>query len=157
MGQFFKKNACTIVGVLLILFSLMMYFVIIPSQVKHIEGYGISPQTFPKLMAVLLFVFSVIYTIQSCMNKEQETSYSHSSREQFIRFIVTILITVIYIMCIGKFGYIVSTIIALGAYLYMFGVRDWKITVPIMIITPIMIKIFFTCFLNMVLPRGMFI
>ena len=46
-------------GILLSIFSLIVYFLVIPAEISGSRGIGVSPRFMPELVCMILFVFAI--------------------------------------------------------------------------------------------------
>ncbi|WP_455675685.1 tripartite tricarboxylate transporter TctB family protein [Pradoshia sp.] len=103
---------------------------------KATLGNANGPLYFPIGLSILMFVLSVIYLFSELktLNKENE-----KIRELFegrvLKLIgVTIALGIVYALIFEKVGFLISTMIFLGALLfYMNGVKKWMVNIIVTI------------------------
>ena len=120
---------------LFLIAALVFYFYIIPTQTNisiAAKADVFSPDTFPKLLAVVIAAVSVIGLIYSLSRfiivskKEQNgEEKAESKKGWWIPYAVVILILA-YIICFDKIGFIPATIIFPPLVLFVIGGRNWK-------------------------------
>ncbi len=140
-------------GVILGVFSLLLYFVIIPAEVADVRGMGVSPRFLPEVVGILLFVLAVMLFMNGYRkrNQEEQKIFSLSRREAKL-VVKSLVLVALYIVVFDFAGYIISTMLALGLFMYMYGQRKKKVLISVTLAIPVLIYLFFTRVLHMVLP-----
>ena len=164
-----KVSKDTILGLCLAgVFTVILFFIIpravvVPSSIKIMS---LRPDFWPGFLLVLLIVFSLLLAgipiLKSIRSKDQtdtkKTKISActqpSQLEQFKPYVVMIGLFVYYIM-VEPLGIVVSSIIALGCLALLYGVCNMKTLVPVSVILPIGLYLFFTKIANIPLPVGL--
>jgi hypothetical protein len=149
-----RKELTIALGI--IAFCVLNLVHLIPSQVAA-EG---SKTTYPHLLNIMLFVFSVFYAAEALWQMRrmpQETRRSSGSRQGFIatygRTMLLIIVMAIWLFSMEVAGFILSTFLFLLAAAFIFGARSiWK---PV-VLSVTMPLIFHGIFrgLNSMLPEG---
>ena len=89
------------------------------------HGEEIGPDLVPTIVSWLIVIFGVMIALESVLLPSGEkTSKPLVTRDGVILNATIIGIGFLYFLLFLAFGYLVSTIIALGAILYMFGTRQ---------------------------------
>ena len=113
--------------VLLIIFGIVYITLTLNLQKSNI-GDPNSPMYFPMLLGILLTVMSCIYFIQE-YRKRHLTFKAFSQlfeKATFIRIILTIILAVIYAFIFERLGFLVSTVLFLGAIMFLInGYQRW--------------------------------
>lgn len=109
-----------ILGIVIVVFCLVLWFFIIPTQVK-----GKEQKIFPRLTIVFLAIPGVSLIVS---RKEVSGDFSHQSfdREGVIRVIVTACILAIYLFIIDYVGFFPASFLFFVILMAYFGVRSWK-------------------------------
>lgn len=151
--KFSEAKAEQFTGVLLGLFSVLLYIVLIPWQIADVKSAGVTPRFLPEALAVLLLVLSVCLFVNGYgkRNIAVQKNYSFAPKETAL-VIKSLLILSAYIIFLEVVGYLLTTIAALGLLMYMYGQRRVKILLPVTIGLPVAIYLFFTKVLQIVLP-----
>lgn len=139
-------------GALFAIFSVLLYWVIIPSQITVTrQQMGVSPRFFPELLAVLLFLFSVALAVNGWRIRDRENQKEIVFEPREVR-LVLLTLGVISLQTIGfnLIGYLVPAILAIAVCMYMYGQRNWLKIVLVSVLVPVGIKSLFS--LQMYLP-----
>lgn len=89
------------------------------------HGEEIGPDLVPTIVSWLIVIFGVMMGLESVLFPSSEkTSKPLVTRDGIILNAIIIGIGFLYFILFLAVGYLVSTIIALGAILYMFGTRQ---------------------------------
>lgn len=139
-------------GVILALFSILLYFVIIPSQIPATrQQMGVTPRFFPEMLAGLLFLFSVALAVDGWFMRGDKNQKEFVFESKEIRLVVLTL-GVISLQTIGfnLIGYLIPAILAMAVCMYLYGQRSWLKIVMISVLVPVGIKSLFG--LQMYLP-----
>ncbi len=140
-------------GVILGVFSLLLYFVIIPAEIADARSMGVSPRFMPEAVAILLFILAVLLFISGYRKKGQPGQKTFSlSRHEAVLVMKSLAMVAVYIIMFDLVGYIISTMVTLGLLMYMYGQRKKKVLVSVTLALPVLFYLFFTKVLNMVLP-----
>lgn len=142
-----------IIGLLLAAFSAAMLLWIIPYGVEQMGGNvgpGLDPTFVPKLIAGLLCFLAVLLALRRPPEKEDRVRLFPP------RSAVTIGFFVVYMVLTPLVGYLFASLVVLPAYLVFFGARSWKVVVPLSVLLPIGLYLFFAKVMLVMLPSGMF-
>ncbi|MBW2038081.1 MAG: tripartite tricarboxylate transporter TctB family protein [Deltaproteobacteria bacterium] len=140
-----------LIGVILFVFSLALYFIIIPYEVEQISertSTGLNPAFMPELTAFVLAFLSLLLIV-----KKRE-ALQERVRLFPLRVIITILLFIAYMVLTPLIGYLPATFLILPIYLLSFGMRRWKTVVVLSIIFPFILYLFFAKVMLVMLPRG---
>ena len=141
-------------GIILGLFSLALYFFIIPREIVFVkQQMGVSPQYFPNFLAGLLFVLSVALGVDGyrSRNKKNQKVIDITWKETRL---VAITLGVIALQNIGfdTIGYLIPAMLAIAALMYVYGHRNYITIVIVSVLLPVAIKLFFEKALQVYLP-----
>ena len=140
-------------GLILGVFSLLLYFVIIPAEVVDVHKFGLSPRFLPETVSLFLLFLACSLFVSGYRKKGQENQKIYTVNPQELKLIgKSLALFVLYVIAFDLFGYMIPTIIALSIFMYMYGQRKIKLLATISIGLPIAIYLFFTKALQMVLP-----
>lgn len=151
--RFSEAKAEQVSGGMLGVFSLILYFGLIPWQIGDVKVAGVTPRFLPEMLALFMLLLSVLLIINGYgkRNKPDQKFYSFAPRETAL-VIKSLLVISLYIILLEWSGYLLTTILALGSLMYMYGQRKKKVLLPVSIGLPIVIYLFFTKVLQIVLP-----
>jgi len=120
----------------------------------------INSRFFPRLCSLSLIIFAIIMALEDYItaksqgggeSKEQETIKGQTQQ------LVTIgILSLIYLLTFKPLGYIFSSILFVGLFLYFLGARKWFTLVTLSLLVPLMIFFVFKVFLDVPLPEGIF-
>jgi len=144
-------------GSVLLILSVALY-VFIPSQVETVVGDTLTPASLPMAITILIGTLSAILTLNGLVayrSSEKNQSKKIEMRPLFYMGITAILMAV-YVSFIPWMGYIVATAFALFCLSLLFGNRNWKQILAVMVIAPPAIMLFFRYTMLVLLPDGTF-
>ncbi|MDT8903443.1 tripartite tricarboxylate transporter TctB family protein [Anaeroselena agilis] len=140
-------------GIILGVFSLLLYFVIIPAEIADVRGMGVSPRFMPQAVGILLFILAVSLFISGYRKRDRQGQKTYSlSRHEAKLVVKSLAVVAAYIVAFDMVGYLIPTIVVLGLLMYMYGQRKKKVLFSVALGLPVMIYLFFTKVLHMVLP-----
>ncbi len=149
-----------VVGLIFLVFSIIFYFFIIPTQIQESSGMpaALSPSLFCRISLIFLMLLSLILIVIS--QHQTETAESRQELEEEnrgnnIRGLVSVSVAILYIVLISTLGFFTSTTLVVLFFTLYFGSRNWKlITLTLVILLPF-IYLLFVKGLNVVLPSGL--
>ena len=120
-------------GLFVCLFSLILCFLIIPSQVHVPKAFerGVSAQSpafFPTVISVSMFLLGCVIIAHSLARKEaigDENFLEHRFTRQGILIIFSLLI---YFVLLGTVGFYIGSGLILVLLVWFFGERRWRLT-----------------------------
>ena len=126
-------------------------------------GKEMAPLYFPLGLGLLMFIFGMILLIQAWSKggmkrdaEDREESIGFSYTAKLITF--TSVISILYALLFDVIGYVFSTILFLGAILFVInGKTQWKVNMIVSISFSLSIYIVFSKFLGIILPKMPFI
>ena len=144
-------------GVVLLLFSIILYFVLIPNFVESEGGLsGLSPQFFPNLSAIALGLFSaalivlkIIELIKSRTQKRKkddrpndDTMDNQLPQDRFRPYLAAAILSG-YFFLFDKLGFLIATPICLTALMLLFGLRKiFTIIITCVVVTTTLFVLF---------------
>ncbi len=151
--KFSEATAEQVTGVSLGVFSLLLYFVLIPWQIADVKVAGVTPRFLPEALAIFMLILSICLFVNGYGKRTNvgQKYYSFAPKETAL-VVKSLLILSGYIVLLEVLGYLLTTIAALGLLMYMYGQRRIKILIPVTIGLPVVIYLFFTKVLQIVLP-----
>ena len=142
-------------GLILIAFTLLVYFVLIPTQIPP-DRMGLSSSFFPKFSVIVIAGLSVILFFKALFSKnsEGEEVIFRMAKESAIRAVTIFSFMVSYMFLLHLIGFLISTPLFLAILLYYSGQRSWCVILPLIILVPAVLYAFFTFGMKLVLPQG---
>lgn len=149
-----RINKDAITGILFTIFSLVLFFVIIPLQVEPSEGgpMALSPRLFCQIVAVMLLLLSTALTYNGFFKSTEEAA--ETGKKSPFRSIITIVVASVYVLIMVPLGYFFSTALTMIFFLWFFGLRDWRGGFYFLLIILPFIYLLFVIALKVILPSG---
>ena len=143
LGAFF-----TVVGILFLV-------LIIPTQIKYVEGAFPQPRFFPNLICALMTVLGICLFTGGLKKKkadrEDQEVYSLTWREAKL-VLITLGILAVYVFALKWVPYLPATIVATGALVAIYGQKSKLKIVLTAVILPTIIYVGMTYGLQIKLP-----
>jgi len=146
------------IGIVIIVFCILLILFIIPDSIPTIKTSGMidSPRLFPYICSLLLMITGIYmiiyYEILSKHKANKETI--KQNKNELLRIIFFIIISIIYFIMINKLGYFLSTLIVLPIIFWYFGFKNKKIIITISIIFVLAIYLLFYKIMLVPFPQG---
>ncbi len=139
------------IGVGLFIFSLLMYFLVVPYQIKEISfGAGsLSPSFFPRVATAIIGFLSLVLMFNNFILKQQTRIHDFGPKALNI-----ILFLIGYLAGVHILGYLIATGLFLFALMIYLSKEKWWRYILIIIGFLIVNHLFFEKVLNLILPRG---
>lgn len=151
--KFAESKVDQVGGIIFGVFSLLLYFVIIPTEVVDSQQFGVSPRFLPQLVALSLLFLAICLFVSGYRKRNQENQKIYTINPTELKLIAkTLILFALYILALDFLGYMIPTIVVLGIFMYMYGQRRIKLLIAIALGLPVVIYFFFTKALQMVLP-----
>ncbi len=151
-------NRDIITGVLLLTFTTVLYFIVIPSQISAPEGgpIALSPRFFCDVITAILFFLSLLLSLNGIKKivSGQHEPASNPLNTNIIRASVAVFFSATYIFIIQIVGYYIATALIMVFFLLFFGVKSWKSIVLFLLIILLFTYLLFEIALKVYLPPG---
>jgi uncharacterized membrane protein len=148
-----------VIGILLFVVCLVTYFIIIPRQVGGELQRGLPPDFFPKFAVAFVGIFSAFLVFKDLLTKTEDAGPDETpvrKRQGRKGLILALIASLIYLILCTLIGYIISTIVMLAAFMWIFGERRWGTLVGVPLVTVAVIYLFFAKVMEVGFPLGMF-
>ena len=148
-----------VIGVLLFVVCLLTYFIIIPGQIEGEILRGLPPEFFPKFAVAFVAIFSVFLVFKDLLTKTEDTGPDETEvqkRQGRKGLIIALIASLVYLILCTLTGYIISTLVMLAAFMWIFGERRWGFLVGVPLVTIAAIYLFFAKFMEVSFPLGIF-
>lgn len=141
-------------SLILLIFSLLLYFVITPAAVEKggIEAAQ-DPSFMPNLITIILGILSFIMLLTETF-KPQQLPKEKVTPLFSLRVFIAIFLFILYMILTTLIGYIPSTFLALAAYLFFFGIRNWTTIIVLSTSFAALLYWFFAKIMFVMLPVG---
>lgn len=150
-----RKNskADIVAAICLLLVSLLVFWI---SKDFPSSKTGIGVSTFPKLLAGLLIIFSIVIIIQAIKNssfsKKEPTFKEFKKGHKLI--VAVIIILIIYIQMLEVLGFILSSFLLLITLMFVFGERRKIILLLVPLLFSVILYLVFSKMAMVFLPEG---
>ncbi len=150
-----RFNADIIIGLVVIVFCAAVFPL---SQSFIRDEIGPGPEFFPRALAGILIICSVILIIRSFVSASPALNDTDSSdsRREFKRVGITLALLIVYVILIPLISYVLSTVLYLALMMLFLGERrSWLIALWALGVTG-GIYLLFSLLLKVPLPTGWF-
>ena len=141
-------------GITFIGFSLLLNFVLIPTSIPVVRGFGSSTRLFPRIFSILIGVVGA--SLLFSRSPTGETERSSLDKIQLVRVFVIFSLALGYVLLIRIIGFVVATTLFLFVVIWFFGERRWYLCLATSIVTSFAIKYILALPLRISLPTGLF-
>jgi hypothetical protein len=151
-------------AVLLIVFSIILYWIIIPGQIhipSQVKSAFLSPAFAPRVFTLFLGLMALVLLLMTFVHLRPGSptpSIERVNKQGILReegVVVTILIICfVFALSIKYFGMVIPSILFLGSMMSYFGQRKSVLVLIIMLLVPLILYFFFHDLANVVLPKG---
>lgn len=156
----------------LMLFFIWAYFYLVPWGIfvpASIKIAVMSPAFFPETVIVFIVALSLILAIQSIIAMKMkntegavqggkaeagETEPPVKRTVKIIKITASVILLILYYEAVIFFGMLPASIVFLVLFSLLYGERRFKITVPLAVLLPALIYMFFTMIAKIPLPKG---
>lgn len=141
-------------GFILGLFSLALYFFIIPKEIVFTkQQMGISPRYFPNLLAGMLFVLSVALGVDGYRSRHKRIRKTFDITWRETRLVaVTLGVIALQIIGFNTIGYLIPAMLAIAVLMHIYGHKNRITILATAVLLPIGIQLFFEKTLQVQLP-----
>lgn len=148
-----NSKADIVAAICLLLVSFLVFWI---SKDFPSSKTGIGVSTFPKLLAGVLIIFSIIIIIQAIKNssfsKKEPTFKEFKKGHKLI--IAVIIILIIYIQMLEVLGFILSSFLLLITLMFIFGERRKIILLLVPLLFSVILYLVFSKMAMVFLPEG---
>lgn len=144
-------------GIVFMVFSLLLFLVIIPTQVKSVESadWFNSPRLFPYCIAGLIGVLGLCQLISGIRQRnvplDKQKEYSISLMELRL-VLITLGLLAVYVFAMQWIPYIPATIVVLAALIFLYGQKNYIKIAAVSVGMSVVIYLAFTYLLKLRLP-----
>jgi hypothetical protein len=148
------------IGLLLIIFGLLLYFLLIPQFVEQYAGiHGAkSGRYFPYVLSFLTVLCGSIMLAFDLVEKKVAGKAPKAAPGLDLFSIQSaagiVVLSLVYVFMISRVGYLLSTMIVLPVAMWMFGYRKVKTIVIVSVVSPLVIYLIFVKMMAVPLPVG---
>ena len=143
----------TVFSAFLCIVSAFIFYSSTQFNMAFIGNSGLGPDFFPKVIAVILFILSVMLFVGSIKNKDKKSIYNPNMNYTFM----VIFAFAVYIFLIDRIGYLVSTVIFAFVVITILKSKSKILNIVFAIAFPIALYLLFTYAFKVSLPTGLLI
>ena len=148
-----ESKAEKILGAFFAILGLVLYFIIIPWQIKDVGAEFPTPRSFPNLLAGILTVLGVVLFISGTRHKDDDGQKTYSiTRTEAKLVLVTLLLMVLYVISLYFVPYIPATVVVLALMIFIYGQRSPVKLAAASVAVPVIIYLAFTYILKFNMP-----
>ena len=158
-----KAFASLVSSIVLLIFEVWAYIETTGFRV-HKRAH-VQPATFPQIMIIGMFIFTVILFVQSFLKVTRgmkEGDYENELAPSINPFknkgvaaaLFVIFLCILYTMLFNKLGYVLVSACISVIIMWLIGKRDLKIIIPVSIIVPLVMWFIFYKMLTVNIPMG---
>lgn len=149
-----ESTADLVLGAFFLAFSLVLLFVLIPTQIADAGSTFPTPRSFPRFCAYSMMALSLCLLFQSRRKRgktKQDEAVTFSGRGVLMA-LAALAVLVISVVLLRVLPYIPVTSALLIVLMLMLGQRNKFVLAGVGVILPIVVYFFFTHMLKLVLP-----
>jgi putative tricarboxylic transport membrane protein len=158
-----------ILSATLVSIALIILWVLIPNQISvppSLRGKYLSPAFAPRVFTVFLLVMALALLIRSIVQLKGRTMKAHHAPVEHVptgsesagkRHTISLLLWIafcIFLYAVHLIGILLPSILFLGIVMVYFGQKRWGLVVTVMILTPIVLYLFFHELAKINFPKG---
>jgi len=158
-----------ILSVAVMCISLIILWVLIPNQISvppSLRGKYLSPAFAPRIFTIFLLIMAVALLIRSVAQLKGKNLKAHNVTTENVppksdsvlkQHGVSLLLWIafcVYLYGVHLIGIIFPSIIILGVLMIYFGQKRWGLVVAVMILTPLVLYLFFHELAKINFPKG---
>jgi hypothetical protein len=145
-------------GGIIALISIIVYFIIIPMEVKLKPDAKVGPEFFPKLAVFTIGVMALIYVIIQVRNlRAAQVSFKDGlmfNVKEYTAHIIFIAMTVLFLILTRYLGFAISAVLFLISLLFFFGSKGALKNIIIAVLYGITVYYVFSNVLKVRFPPG---
>jgi putative tricarboxylic transport membrane protein len=139
----------------LLFLALTFYVVAVTFTFKKFKNVPIGPEFFPRWLALGLGICALVLMYQSWKRYDKRDGPTLSLRDKGMqRLLVGVALVIAYVYLWKSLGFLVMTPVLLFALMWLLQARDYKVTIPISILTAVGIFLAFKLILGIEMPLG---
>lgn len=173
MGATYKKKMNILHGMLVIGFSGFIVYLTMTTFIEDefsMGGTFASAAFYPQLIAGVMIFLAILLIITELSRKKERSVPSPAkhdlegaitngddSRASLKAFWGSAFFLIVYIFCLDKFGYLLTTPFLMAGLFWSLGIRSWKTIVLLSIVSSGGVYLFFSVGLDVLLPQGLYL
>jgi len=155
-----KKLTEIVYGCVAVLFSLILWFILIPGQVQAKEAVIGEVQMFPRVAVIFIGISGLVLVVNRVIEIPDKSQIFNSKNysvnlKVLIKQIVFVLATLLFITIIPLLGFIIATVLYVFLMLYYFGSKKLVNNIIISIVFSFATYTLFSRLFKVGLPEGL--
>lgn len=150
------RKSDMIVGIILVIFSVLVYFNVSYFPKIQLAAQGMGPAFFPRILSIFLALLGIILIIQSYVTSTKYTKDIENviDTRLLIRIIIALSVIIMYVFLIPHIGFLIATFIFTIIFMGFFNFKySFKMIIISLVISAIIFYLF-KVILHMPLPSG---
>jgi len=141
-------------GIVLVLLGGVI-LVLVPAQIDIIPGMDseVAPSFLPILLSVAIMAVGAGMVLRSFL-RVSEGKPVDLKTDAVLRVVSAVLLLVAYAFLFPRIGFIVTSAVFIGIFVYLFGSRDALKILLSMVLVPVAVWLFFEKLFHIPLPHG---
>ena len=150
-----------IVGLVALALGLATIFILIPVGIvspQDVQHIALAPEFWPLIVASVFSVMALIILVRPTQPEESDDVESAVVpwKQRFPRLAVILVSLFAFYYLVPFLGMVFTGIVLIAGLMLYAGERRWKLIVPLAIVMPIALYLFFLKVANIPIPLGMF-
>ena len=124
-------------------------------------GYDLTPAFWPRVILILAGIFAIVLLVSSFsatpMPEKAETAAgeaAESERSADLHVLIVFAVPLLYVYAMHKIGFLLVTPVFLPLYMYVLGVRRWRVLVGVTVFLCALVVVLFVKLVFTPLPQG---
>ena len=113
--------------------------------------FGVSPSTLPLAMAGLILLLSLVMLVQALAAAPR---IEGAGGERLWQVPALVALSILFVAALPWLGYLIAAALFVGATAWLFGARRPLVVLALMVLTPLLISVFFERAMVIFLPAG---
>lgn len=141
-------------GIVLVLLGGVI-LLLVPSQIDEIPGMDseVSPSFLPIVLSVAIMAVGAGMVVRSFLRVSVGKPVDLTT-DAALRVVSTVLLLVAYTFLFSHIGFVVTSAVFIGIFVYLFGSRDALKILLSMVFVPVAVWLFFEKLFHIPLPHG---
>lgn len=148
------------IGLFMVLFSMVLIFWLIPSQVELFSLGGSSEplldaRSFPYIIAACIGILGLLLSLTACVGKRESLKTGEPvTTAGRLRVVGLCTISALYVWLVFLVGYTIPTVVATLLFMFLFGENRWWLAGAISVITAVGLNTIFGNIFHLMMPQG---
>lgn len=153
------RKADLITGVAFLVFTIAAFAYIIPYQIvssipiDESTPAVLRPEFFPQFTMVL-FAVTCILMMGAALKNLSGNRLWDDAKGSLTRVFAVFALTLLYVQALKLLGFAYTSPFFMAAFIYMLGIRDWRLIASTAILFPLFLTYFFWFSFQVILPEG---